>query len=296
VSTPRIYGVAVNHNTSHFTELMLRTLFYTDDLRGIDLQLHVLDNASDDAHLGQLKAYLEERRIPSIQTGFDNALAPEKHGAAFDRFVAEHDDCTHYLFLDSDIWFVEQDTVPTMVRELLQAPPAVFANQARIYGYYAQRVIEGREGRPGVGDVDDLPAWQVSCSGTEYTTRLARRCSPACSLVANTPVFRQVVDVIGLGRAMGFGVGDARWFDTFSLMTHVMATHSRRFVVSSRRVNHFTMTGYQPEARGLKDANCLAMLEELRAGRGMALDLFRESDWKKKRDEIRGDALWGLPR
>jgi len=81
---------------------------------------------------------------------------------------------------------------------------------------------------------------------------------------------------------MGFEVGSAKYYDTFSLMTHVMATHDLRFIVSSKRVNHFTMTGYQPEARGLKDSNCLTMLKELRAGRGMEINLFRESDWRKQ--------------
>jgi hypothetical protein len=281
MSTTRIYGVTVNHNTSHFVELMLRTLFFTNALDSIDLHLFVLDNGSDDAYLDQLQAYLAEQRIPLIQTGFDNALAPEKHGAAFDAFVQEYADCTHYLFLDSDIWFVEENTIPTMLGELLESPPSVFANQARIYGYYAYRVIEGRDGQPGAGDVDDLPTWQVSCYNTAYAARLVRRCSPACSLVANTPVFRKVVETIGLGRAMSFEVGSAKWFDTFSLMTHVMDTHGLRFIVSSKRINHFTMTGYQSEARGLKDRDCLTMLEELRAGRGMEIDRFQESDWKK---------------
>lgn len=277
----KIYGVAVNHNTSHFVELMLRTLFYTNDLSGFDFHMLVLDNNSDDEYLSQLKAYLSDQRIPLIQTGFDNSLAPEKHGAAFESFVEEYGDCTHYLFLDSDMWFVENNTMATMLSELRESSPSVFANQARIYGYYAYRVIEGQDGNPGVGDVDDFPAWQVSCWDTEYTTRLLRRCSPVCSLIANTPVFRKVVEIIGLGRAMGFEVGSAKWYDTFSLMTHVMATHDLRFIVSSKRINHFTMTGYQSEARGLKDSNCLVMLEELRGGRGMEIDLFRESDWKK---------------
>lgn len=282
MSATKIYAVTVNHNTSHFVELMLRTLFFTNDLSSIDFHMFVLDNSSDDEYLGHLKAYLSDQRIPLIQTGFDNSLAPEKHAAAFDSFVEEYDDCTHYLFLDSDMWFVENNTIPTMLSELLESPPSVFANQARIYGYYAHRVIEGRDGNPGVGDVDDFPTWQVSCYDTEYATRLVRRCSPACSLVANTPVFRKVVEIIGLGRAMGFEVGSAKWYDTFSLMTHVMATHDLRFIVSSKRINHFTMAGYQPEARGLKDSNCLTMLEELRAGRGMEINLFRESDWKKQ--------------
>ena len=281
----RIYGVTVNHNTSHFAELMLRTLFHTNDLSGIDFHLFALDNSSDDETLSQLTAYLADQHIPLLQTGFDSSLAPEKHGAAFDRFVEEHDDCTHYLFLDSDIWFVENDTIPTLVQELLASPPSIFANQAKIYGYYAHSVIEGRDGQPGIGDVDDFPTWQISCSGTDYTTRLVRRCSPACCLIANTPVFRKVVATVGLGRAMGFEVGSARWYDTFSLMTHVMATHDLSFIVSSKRINHFTMTGYQPEARGLKDSNCLTMLEDLRAGRGMQIDLFRESDWRKPADE-----------
>lgn len=280
-SASRIYGVTVNHNTSHFVELMLRTLFLTNDLGGIDFHMVVLDNSSDDEGLEQLRSYLSDQGISLIQTGFDNTLAPEKHGAALGSFVEEHDDCTHYLFLDSDMWFVEDNTVPTMLSELLESPPAVFANQARIYGYYAYRVIEGRDGIPGVGDVDDFPTWQVSCYDTVYSTRLARRCSPACSLVANTPIFRKVVKIIGLGRAMGFEVGTARWYDTFSLMTHVMATHGLHFIVSSKRINHFTMTGYQPEARALKDQNCLTMLNELRAERGMGIGLFRESDWKK---------------
>jgi hypothetical protein len=277
----KIYGITVNHNTSHFVELMLRTLFLTNDLNSIDFHAVVLDNASDDEYLEQLQAYLSDQNIPLIQTGFDNTLAPEKHGAAFDSFVKQHTDCAHYLFLDSDMWFVEDNTIPTMLVELLASPPSVFGNQARIYGYYAYRVIEGRDGIPGIGDVDDFPTWQVSCYGTDYETRLLRRCSPVCSLITNTTVFRRVVDVIGLGRAMCFEVGSARWHDTFSLMTHVMSTQGLDFIVSSKRINHFTMTGYQQEARAKKDSDCLTMLAELRAGRGMEIDLFRESDWKK---------------
>jgi hypothetical protein len=142
---------------------MLRTLFFTNDLSSMDFRMFVLDNSSDDEYLGHLKAYLSDQRIPLIQTGFDNSLAPEKHGAAFDSFVEEYDDCTHYLFLDSDMWFVENNTIPTMLSELLESPPTVSANQAGIYGYYAHRVIEGRDGSPGVGDVDDFPSLPFTC-------------------------------------------------------------------------------------------------------------------------------------
>jgi hypothetical protein len=36
-----------------------------------------------------------------------------------------------------------------------------------------------------------------------------------------------------------------------------------------------------PERRAPKDRDCLKMLRELRAGRGMTLDLFLDSDWDK---------------
>jgi len=118
------------------------TLFYTNDLSDIDLEIAVLDNGSNDEHRGQLKTYLADQGIPLIQTGFDNSVAPQKHGVALTNFVLENDGCTHYLFLDSDMWFVEEDTIPTMLAELVESPPDIFGCQARISGFYAHRIIE----------------------------------------------------------------------------------------------------------------------------------------------------------
>ncbi len=280
-SSSRIQAVTVNHNTSHFAELMLRTLALTNDLRGIDFRVTVLDNGSDDEHLGALRSYLAEQKIPLVPTGFDNSVAAEKHGVALGAFVREHPECTHYLFLDSDMWFVEEDTISTMLRELLESADPVFANQARIYGYYAYQIIEGRDGAPGASSVDGL-SWPSSYAGQSYATSAAPRCSPVCSLIANTPIFRQVVQQVGLSRGVSFGVGTATYYDTFGLMTRAMATHGLRFIVSSKRVNHFTETAYRSELRAPKDRDCLRMLRELRAGRGMEMELFRQSDWKKQ--------------
>ena len=274
-----IKAVTVNQDTSHFVELMLRTLFHTNDLSGIDLEIVVLDNGSNDEHRGQLEAYLADQGIPLIQTGFDNSVAPQKHGVALTNFVLENDGCTHYLFLDSDMWFVEEDTIPTMLAELVESPPDVFGCQAQIFGFYAHRIIE----RLGY-EFDSR--WHGEVESTfedaRFTLMLANRCSPVCSLIANTPVFRRVVDVIGLGRAASFGVGGGAYYDTFGLMTHVMATHDLSFIVSSKRVNHFTETTYVPERRAPKNRDCLKLLRELRAGRGMTLDLFWDSDWDRQ--------------
>jgi hypothetical protein len=281
-----IHAVTVNHNISRYVELMLRSLFFTNDLRGMDIHMVVLDNASNDDHVEQLKAYLASRSIPFIQTGFDNRVAVEKHGLALTNFVKERQDCTHYLFLDGDMWFIENDTLPTMWQELVESPGSVFANQARIYGYYADRVIEGRDGIPGTNSLDGVE-WETICGNpvvknTHYTTRIAYRCSPVCSLVANTPVFRTVAATIGLNPAISFGAWEAKHYDTFALMTHVMATHGFRFIVSSKTVNHFTETAYRPELRAPKDRDCMKMLQELQAGRGMELEDFRLSEWVKQ--------------
>lgn len=281
-----ILGVTVNHNTSHFVELMLRTLYFTNDLAGMNFRTVVLDNASDDEHLQQLSLYLETQGIPFIQTGLDHQVAVEKHGVALTRFVQTNQDCTHYLFLDSDMWFVERNTIPVMVSELAAAPSTIFANQARIYGYYADRLIEGKGGIAGAGDLDGV-TWETICGNpvikeTRYATHWNYRCSPICSLIANTPIFQKVVETVGLNPAISFAAGEAGHYDTFGLMTHVMATHGLHFIVSAKMVYHFTETAYRPELRAVKDRDCLKMLGELRSGCGMEIETFYLSDWAKE--------------
>ena len=105
------------------------------------------------------------------------------------------------------------------------------------------------------------------------------RCSPVCSLIANTPLFRQVVDRVGLAPAQRFGVDQVFFHDTFSLMTQVMATHGQSFIVSAKTVNHFTQISYMADERMVKDRDCALLLADLRAGRGMQRENFIISDW-----------------
>ena len=282
-AAPHICAVTVNHNTSQFVELMLRTLFLTNDLSGVRLTATVLDNRSDDAPCDELRAYLAERGIAFVQTGFDTAVAPEKHGAALADFVGAHPECSHFLFLDADMWFIEPDTVPAMLGELAGAPPGTFAVQARILGYYAGHVIEGRDGVPGASDAAGYAPPSATFDGRVYAQTVAPRCSPVCSLVANTPVFRRVVEHVGLGPACRFGADGLRFYDTFGLMTEVMATHGQGFVVSSKSVNHFTQAAYMPELRPPKERDCRLLLDDLRAGRGMGRENFSTSDWVRSR-------------
>lgn len=262
---PSIQGVVVTQNTSQFTELMLRTLFLRNDPGALDLSLTVLDNGSAGPEHEQLCRFLDERAIPLIPTGFPPYVAAELHGAALERFVQEHAGCSHYLFLDADMWFVEPDTLGTMQRELGAAGTGVFAVQARIFSHYHGLVYEGREGVAGTHAFDLIPTWPIEFEGRTYANRYQPRLSPVCCLVRNTPLFRRIVEVFGLTQAIRFGVREVFYHDTFSLMTQIMATHGQRFIVSARTIHHFTQTTYKDAERTDREADCARMLEELRS-------------------------------
>src|SRR3954468_13122564 len=276
-SAPSIHAVTVTQDTSHFAELMLRTLFLTNDLSGVQFAATILDNSSSGPEHEALKEYAATCAVPVVPTGFGDYVAAEQHGAALTSFVRDSADCTHYLFLDADMWFVEPNTIATMLSELQTAPADTFAIQARIYGYYVGFVYEGRDGIAGTNAFDHIPTWPIEFEGRTYTNRYATRCSPVCSLIANTPLFREIVAAVGLSQAIRLGVGEVIYHDTFSLMTQVMATHGQQFRVASKMVNHFTQTTYLNTARGDRDRDCILMLDELRSGRGMTSRLFREA-------------------
>lgn len=272
---PRVHAAVVTQDTSHFAELMLRTLYLTNDLNGFDFRATVLDNSSSGPEHDALKTFAAEHAIPVLPTGFQRYVAAEQHGAALTNFVRDHADCTHYLFLDADMWFVERDTIATMLRELEQAPVGTFAIQARIYGYYAGFVYEGRDGIAGTNAFDHIPTWPIEFEGRRYENRYASRLSPVCSLVANTALFREIVATVGLSQAIRFGIGEVVYHDTFSLMTTVMATHGQSFVVATATVNHFTQTTYLSDDRTRRDRDCAFLLNELRVGHNVSDARFR---------------------
>ena len=115
-----IKAVAVNHNTSAYMELMARSLFsrHPQD-SGLRLALHIYDNASQD-DLTDLETYAESQRIPIIQSGFTTETKHNSHGEVLRRFVLENPEATHYLFLDSDVYFLEDLTLNSMLAELEQ--------------------------------------------------------------------------------------------------------------------------------------------------------------------------------
>ena len=112
----KIEAVTVNHNTSRYMELMLRSLF-AHHQSGINLALTVFDNASTD-DISELKAYLQSRGLCLEQTGFTTNTKNNSHGEILGKFVLDHPNCTHYLFLDADIRFLKDNTIGVLLKEL----------------------------------------------------------------------------------------------------------------------------------------------------------------------------------
>lgn len=121
-ATRSIKAVTVNHNTSSYMELMLRSLFarHSNDLI---LSLTLYDNASQDI-TDELMAYVEEKDIPFVQSGFTTETKNNSHGEILRRFVLENPACSHYLFLDADVCFIEDNTLAIMLQELEAQPDA----------------------------------------------------------------------------------------------------------------------------------------------------------------------------
>lgn len=243
-----INAVIVNHNTSAFTELALRSLL-ARHRADLPLRLTVLDNASED-DTAPLRACAAAYGVPVVQTGFDTHTANNSHGEVLTRFVRDNPHCSHYLLLDTDICFMEDDTVDTMLQELDAAKDA-FAVCARFSWDGATEIsVEEQQKNP------DL-----------YETRM----HPGCALIRNTPLFRRVVDAVGMSAIYYMWPHGGEYLDTCKLMTRVMGTHGLRHVLSERMVLHFFSVSYEWDHEALrleKARRCEALLEELRAGAG----------------------------
>jgi hypothetical protein len=248
-----IEAISVNHNTSPYMELMLRSLAAHHGLDP-DLTITVVDNASEDDTSG-LRAYAARMGIPIVQSGFATTSLHNSHGEILRRFVLEHPDCSHYLFLDSDVCFLADDTL-TVMREELDATPEAFGIGVRMsWDGITEMPLEVRAGNPDI-----------------YEARL----HPCCALIKNTEIFRGVVREIGLSCARYLWAEREEYLDTCTLMTRVMRTHGLRHIISSQMVLHFFCTSYDwdPDHVKLqKDKHCAERLADLRT-----LDIYENAE------------------
>jgi hypothetical protein len=216
-----IEAVTVNHNTSRYMELMVRSLFVHHS-QGLDLSLTVYDNASTDDR-SMLLAYLLSQNLELVQTGFTTQTQNNSHGEILGRFVLDHPDCTYYLFLDSDVCFLEDNTLNTMLDELEGNPDAFGIGPRMSWDGIVEIPAEARQENPDICDA---------------------RLHPCCALVKNTPLFRLIVKEVGLGSAKMLWAEGDEIADTLKLMTKVMRTHGLKHILSSRMVLHFFCVSY----------------------------------------------------
>lgn len=268
---PSIETVVVNHNTSPFTELAIRSLQATHPA-SLDLAITVFDNDSRDDTTA-LRAYTAAHDIPFLQSGFRLHTANNTHGEILRAFILTHPDPDYYLLLDADICFVQENTLLTMQREL--DADDIFAVQARM-SWDGENEVPGagwhiNEGSPMFSRFalagEPIKDEALPDSAIEFTGVLPPRCHPGCALVRNTPVFRRVVEHIGLSTAWVFGESQPihGFYDTFALACHVMKTHEQRYILSQTMVQHFFCVSYDPAGMDWKRKVCAEKLALLRS-------------------------------
>lgn len=220
--TYSIAAVSVNHNTSRYVELMLRSFFscHSSDL---PLSLTIFDNSSTD-DMTDLVAFAAHVNVPIVPSGYTTTTANNSHGELLRQFVQTHTDCTHYLFLDADVCFVQPNTITTMLEELERAPDAFGIGPRLSWDGIAEIPLAVRQANPDIG-----------------TARL----HPCCALIRNTPIFQRVVELVGFSCVRYLWANSDEYLDTFKLMTRVMQTHGLTHIFSSTLVQHFFAVSYE---------------------------------------------------
>lgn len=265
----RIEACIVNHNTSVFTELALRSLAAThpawlDDGR---LRVTVIDNHSGDDGRTELKAAC---RALNVEFRLSRWPASESvvnsHGDVLRDFVAGSTEATHFLFVDTDTYFLANDTVGVMLDELAAAPDT-WAVQARFewldQNFGAGSSLDWWSGRP-----QRIWATVGGEPRTPFEGEYKPRCHPGCALIANTALFRRVSDIIGLSAGIFIGADrrQAGFADTLGPASLTMATHGLRYLLSDATVGHYHNVSY-PDAENPVDwklDDCRRRLADLR--------------------------------
>lgn len=266
----RIEACIVNHNSSNFSELAMRSLFakHADLLSTRQLAVTVMDNHSDDEGRTELRAACTELGATFQLSSWPLAdTTVNSHGDVMRAFVAARPMATHYLFVDADTYCISESTVDQMVAEIDTARD-VWAVQAR-FSWIEEHEGAGRSLDLWSGRVQQLRAGIDDAQVGPFPGEHKPRCHPAFALVRNTQVFRRVADVIGLSAAIIMAADEriAGFADTFGLTTQVMKTQGLRHVLSDVTVGHYHGVSYQDpnQPLGGKLDDCQTRLAELRS-------------------------------
>jgi hypothetical protein len=269
IEAVRIEACIVNHNSSAFSELAVRSLAATHAgwMASGRLGVTIMDNHSNDPGLAGLTAACRELDVGFALSAWPAATsAVNTHGDVLRDFVASHQAATHFLFVDTDVYFLTQDTIGTMLAEVTFSPD-VWAMQAR-FAWAEENRGHGSSLSIEPGPTQQLEACIDGAVAGPFAGPYKPRCHPALALVPNTPIFRRTADIIGLSPAIIIA-GDpsmAGFADTLALTSLVMQTHNLRHALSEVTVGHYYGVSYNDPDQPVdgKIADCRRRLAELR--------------------------------
>lgn len=262
----------MNHNTSAFSELCLRSLVATHPPGQGELQLHVTvaDNHSTDDGVDNLRTAALELGAEFELTPWPASTTPlNSHGDVLRRFVLREQEASYFLFLDCDIVFTSLGTVGRMCADLAMRP-RWWALQAAFHWVEEHRGI-GASLDIGKGSFQEV-AEVRDPSGELIARNLSGlgkgRAHPGCTLVKPLPAVLATANEIGFGCAFSLSTDPrlAGYYDTLSLATHVLATHGLGYGLSREKVIHYFNVSYESGSlTESKLADCQRRLAILRA-------------------------------
>ena len=286
VAKPHIEAIITNHNTSALAEVALLSLASTT--RSLDcatLNVTVTDNWSTDG-VDRLKRTADLVGATFTTTRWPHAgnaasVTIDSLGDVWRDFVLPRDECDYYLFIDSDIEFIDDATVSTMLDTFLSHEGlwAVAADMVRsdslpldtvsgrlpradeVLEFAVERTKGGRQGSSrkvlyGLshpsgaivpGNVDERVARPMGVAEEPDGGHL--KCPSQCTLIARTDIFDTASRVIGFSPVLLLS-GDtdlAGWYDDFALMTRVMQAAGYRYTTAATTVRHAFGATWAPE-------------------------------------------------
>jgi hypothetical protein len=243
-----VEAVIVNHNTSRYAEIGLRSLCLAATASGTDVRVTVVDNHSTDDTEPLRMAVEECGACWELSRWPAGRHALNTHGDVLRDFVLARPEAPGFLIADSDICFLEPSAIGTMLMELVE-DPGVWAVGAqlltdRIPGpetfqdaiHHRRRSVELAARMTLENDDGSLSTVDLVHRG-----RRLRRCHPGCALIRNSEPFQLAVRHLGLSAAWVWSntpqLGGLS--DTLSLVSNVMRTHNRWHRISAAPVIHF---------------------------------------------------------
>ncbi|MFZ9858968.1 MAG: hypothetical protein ACO3F2_11625 [Roseiflexaceae bacterium] len=231
-----ITAISVNHNTSAYMELMLRSFDAMHNVSPITTWV-LYDNASSDDTTA-LTSYIAQRGTQLQPSGYTTQTTHNSHGHLLQRGFLLNSSADYVVLLDADVVFTQPDTIQRLIAELEMRPMCWAAATAPSWDGVQHIPTDARSGNPDICDA---------------------RLHPSCAVIRNTPVVRHAIEIFGFNTVDYHWPERAEYLDTTKLLTRVLLTHGLTHHVSSEViVKHYFCTSYEwddPETKAHKQAD-----------------------------------------